>query len=50
MEDFCFHNVIQMIFDLHERNGSFIGEAGILKDLKTEEIALMKTINKEYGL
>lgn len=39
----------QVIFDLLERNGSFTGEVGILKALKTEEIKLMTTINKEYG-
>jgi len=40
----------QLIFDLHERNGSFIGEVGILKELKTEEIALIETINTQYHL
>jgi hypothetical protein len=40
----------QLIFDLHERNGSFIGEVGILKELKTEEVALIETINTQYDL
>jgi len=40
----------QLIFDLHERNGSFIGEVGILKELKAEEIALIQTINTQYHL
>jgi hypothetical protein len=40
----------QLIFDLHERNGSFIGEAGILKEQKAEEIALIQTINIQYHL
>ena len=40
----------QLIFYLHERNGSFIGEAGILKEQKAEAIALIETINKEYNL
>jgi hypothetical protein len=38
----------QLIFDLLERNGSFTGEVGILQELKTEEIKLIKTINREY--
>jgi hypothetical protein len=40
----------QLIFDLHERNGSFIGEVGILKEQKAEEIALIETINAQYHL
>ena len=40
----------QLIFDLHERNGSFIGEVGILKEQKAEEIALIQTINSQYHL
>ena len=43
-------SINQLIFDLHERNGSFIGEAGILKELKRNEIELIQTINKQYNL
>jgi hypothetical protein len=42
--------IYQLIFDLHERNGSFIGEVGILKELKAEEIALIQSINTQYHL
>ncbi|MDE3123920.1 MAG: hypothetical protein KGK14_00250 [Bacteroidota bacterium] len=40
----------QLIFDLHERRGSFNGEVGILKELKKEEIKLIHLINQEYAL
>jgi hypothetical protein len=43
-------DINQFIFDLHERNGSFIGEVGILKAQKAEEIALIQTINTQYHL
>jgi hypothetical protein len=43
-------DINQFIFDLHERNGSFIGEVGILKAQKAEEIALIETINTQYHL
>jgi len=43
-------DINQLIFDLHERNGSFIGEVGILKAQKAEEIALIQTINTQYHL
>jgi hypothetical protein len=43
-------DINQFIFDLHERNGSFIGEVGILKAQKAEEIALIETINTQYDL
>lgn len=40
----------QLMFDLHERKGSFIGEVGILREYKKSAIALIETINKEYHL
>ena len=43
-------SINQLIFYLHERNGSFIGEVGVLKEQKAEAITLIQTINKEYGL
>jgi hypothetical protein len=40
----------QLIFYLHERKGSFIGEVGILKEEKKSAIQLIQNINTEYHL
>ncbi|MEO6819263.1 MAG: hypothetical protein ABI266_05500 [Ginsengibacter sp.] len=40
----------QFIFYLHERNGSFILEVGILQEQKKAATELIKIINKEYHL
>jgi hypothetical protein len=43
-------SINQLIFDLHERKGSFIGELGILKQLRKEAGSLISLIDKEYNL
>jgi hypothetical protein len=40
----------QLIFYIHERTGSFIGETGILGQEKSAAVELIRVINKEYQL
>lgn len=43
-------NINLLIFYLHERKSTFIGEAGVLKEQKKAAASLIQTINKEYHL